>query len=125
MRAFDRPNILMWRSTVAKEFSPRLQRYGSDCVVLDVSGLGRLLGDPQTIGEEIAEHFSTRMRITDHSHGTRITRMRSCSRDADHADHDMSRDADLARISSDHSGERGILCLVKKIRRKIREIRVP
>ena len=38
--------------TVAKEFSPRVQRYGSDCVVLDVSGLGRLLGDPQTIGRE-------------------------------------------------------------------------
>ena len=45
---------------VAKEFSPRLQRYGDDCVVLDVSGLGRLLGDPQTIGA--IAHRSWRMR---------------------------------------------------------------
>ena len=43
-----------WRGPhLAKEFSPRVQRYGSDCVVLDVSGLGRLLGDPQTIGSEL------------------------------------------------------------------------
>jgi len=53
--------------TVAKEFSPRLQRYGHDCVVLDVSGLGRLLGDPQAIGSEIA------LRIADLFHGTRVT----------------------------------------------------
>ena len=55
--------------TVAKEFSPRVQRYGSDCVVLDVSGLGRLLGDPQTIGSEIADRCAG---IAD-AHGTRVT----------------------------------------------------
>ena len=65
--------------TVAKEFSPRVQRYGTDCVVLDVSGLGRLLGDPQTIGSEIAHRcggiadaHGTRIADVD---GTRITRI--------------------------------------------------
>ena len=38
---------------IAKDFSPRIQRYGPSAVVLDVSGLGRLLGDPQTIGAEL------------------------------------------------------------------------
>ena len=33
---------------VARDFSPRLHRYNNDCVVLDIGGLGRLLGDPQT-----------------------------------------------------------------------------
>ncbi len=76
--------------TMAKEFSPRVQRYGTDCVVLDVSGLGRLLGDPQAIGGELADRcggiadaHGTRItdvdgtritRIAD-SHGTRITRI--------------------------------------------------
>ena len=40
-------------AAVASEFSPRIQRYGRHSVVLDVSGLGRLLGDPHTIGEEL------------------------------------------------------------------------
>ena len=39
---------------IARDFSPRIQRYGTDAVVLDVSGLGRLLGSPQTIGAELA-----------------------------------------------------------------------
>jgi len=38
---------------VAKDFSPRLQRYGSDSVVLDVGGLSRLLGEPPIIAEEL------------------------------------------------------------------------
>jgi protein ImuB len=38
---------------VAKDFSPRWQRYGDACVVLDVGGLGRLLGDAQAIGAEL------------------------------------------------------------------------
>jgi hypothetical protein len=38
---------------VAREFSPRIERHGPACVVLDVSGLGRLLGDPQAIGTEL------------------------------------------------------------------------
>jgi nucleotidyltransferase/DNA polymerase involved in DNA repair len=39
---------------VAQDFSPRIQRYGVDAVVLDVSGLGRLLGSPDTIAAELA-----------------------------------------------------------------------
>ncbi len=38
---------------IARAFSPRLQRHGRGCVVCDVSGLGRLLGDPPGIGAEI------------------------------------------------------------------------
>ncbi len=38
---------------VAKTFSPRFQRHGAGCVVLDVSGLGRLLGSPQVIAAEL------------------------------------------------------------------------
>ena len=43
---------------IARDFSPRIQRYGADAVVLDVSGLGRLLGSPQMIGDELARHAS-------------------------------------------------------------------
>ncbi len=39
---------------IARSFSPRLQRHGAACVVCDVSGLGRLLGDPAAIGAELA-----------------------------------------------------------------------
>ena len=42
----------------ARDFSPRIQRYGTDAVVLDVSGLGRLLGSPLTIGAELARTTS-------------------------------------------------------------------
>jgi len=38
---------------IARAFSPRFERYGDAAVVLDVSGLGRLLGDPQAIGVEL------------------------------------------------------------------------
>jgi len=38
---------------IARAFSPRLQRHGPGCVVCDVSGLGRLLGDPPGIGAEM------------------------------------------------------------------------
>ena len=62
---------------VAQEFSPRLQRYGSDGVVLDVAGLGRLFGAPQAIGDALASQIadlSDGTRIADLSHGTRITK---------------------------------------------------
>lgn len=39
--------------SIAKDFSPRIQRYGASCTVLDVSGLERLLGDPQAIAAEL------------------------------------------------------------------------
>jgi protein ImuB len=40
-------------SAIAQAFSPRFERYGETAVALDVSGLGRLLGDAQTIGAEL------------------------------------------------------------------------
>ena len=39
---------------LAREFSPRWQRQGPGCVVCDVSGLERLLGEPAAIGAELA-----------------------------------------------------------------------
>jgi protein ImuB len=39
---------------IARDFSPRIERHGDACVVLDISGLGRLLGTPQAIGTELA-----------------------------------------------------------------------
>jgi hypothetical protein len=47
------PRVPAAAVAVAKDFSPRLQRYGSDSVVLDVGGLGRLLGEPPIIAEEL------------------------------------------------------------------------
>src|SRR3954466_10888419 len=41
-------------AAVARDFSPRLQRHAQGCVVLDIGGLGRLLGDPPAIGAELA-----------------------------------------------------------------------
>lgn len=38
---------------IARDFSPRLERHGASSVVLDVGGLGRLLGDAQAIGAEL------------------------------------------------------------------------
>ena len=46
---FDRSHIL-----IARDFSPRIECHGASSVVLDVSGLGRLLGDAQAIGAELA-----------------------------------------------------------------------
>jgi protein ImuB len=39
--------------TLARDFSPRIERYGDGSVVLDVAGLGRLLGDAQGIASEL------------------------------------------------------------------------
>lgn len=39
---------------IARDFSPRVERHGGSSTVLDVSGLGRLLGPPQAIGAELA-----------------------------------------------------------------------
>ena len=40
-------------TAIATAFSPRFERYGDRVVVLDVSGLGRLLGDAPSIGAEL------------------------------------------------------------------------
>jgi protein ImuB len=39
---------------IARDFSPRIQRQGPACIVCDVSGLERLLGNPTSIGHELA-----------------------------------------------------------------------
>ena len=51
---------------IARDFSPRVERHGRSSVVLDVGGLGRLLGDPQAIGVELdraAAGSAARLRI--------------------------------------------------------------
>lgn len=51
---------------IARDFSPRVERHGASSVVLDVGGLGRLLGDPQAIGAELdraAAGSAARLRI--------------------------------------------------------------
>ena len=51
---------------IARDFSPRVERHGASTVVLDVSGLGRLLGDPHAIGAELDRAAAARgsgMRI--------------------------------------------------------------
>jgi protein ImuB len=47
---------------IARDFSPRIERYGTTAVVLDVSGLGRLLGDASAIGAELARAAGERAR---------------------------------------------------------------
>src|SRR5579872_5033548 len=39
--------------SLAAEFSPRYERLGDDLVVIDVSGLDRLIGPSRVIGEEL------------------------------------------------------------------------
>ena len=51
---------------IARDFSPRIECHGASAVVLDVSGLGRLLGDADAIGAELAraaDAVSTCLRI--------------------------------------------------------------
>jgi protein ImuB len=45
---------------IAKAFSPRVQRHGDGCVVFDVSGLERLLGDARAIGVEVQRACAAR-----------------------------------------------------------------
>ncbi len=45
---------------IAQEFSPRYECHGGDLVTIDVSGLGRLLGPPRTIGEELRREAAAR-----------------------------------------------------------------
>ena len=46
--------------SLAKDFSPRLERYGDDAIVLDVGGLGRLLGDAHGIAAALQQAASDR-----------------------------------------------------------------
>ena len=45
---------------VAREFSPRHERHGDDLVSIDISGLGRLIGTPRLIGEELRRDAASR-----------------------------------------------------------------
>src|SRR5438128_2179342 len=45
---------------LARDFSPRFECHGDACVVIDVSGLDRLLGDPRAIGDEIVRSAAAR-----------------------------------------------------------------
>jgi protein ImuB len=45
---------------LARDFSPRIERVDATCVVLDVSGLGRLLGDAHGIASELQRTASDR-----------------------------------------------------------------
>jgi protein ImuB len=38
---------------LARDFSPRIETHGDRTVTLDISGLGSLIGEPRTIGEEL------------------------------------------------------------------------
>jgi protein ImuB len=50
-------------TAIARDFSPRIERHGATDVVLDVSGLGRLLGDAQTIGAELVRAGADRVAV--------------------------------------------------------------
>jgi protein ImuB len=45
---------------IAREFSPRYEQHRDDLVTIDISGLGRLLGDARAIGEELRREASER-----------------------------------------------------------------
>ncbi len=56
-RGAARPGALL---ALARDFSPRLERHGDDTIVLDASGLGRLLGDAPGIALELARTAADR-----------------------------------------------------------------
>jgi len=45
---------------VAREFSPRYERHDDDLVSMDISDLGRLIGSPRHIGEELRRDAASR-----------------------------------------------------------------
>ena len=57
---------------IARDFSPRIERYGETDVVLDVSGLGRLLGDARAIGAELARAGAERVAVCQSQIGARL-----------------------------------------------------
>jgi len=59
--------------TIAEQFSPRYECHGADLVSIDVSGLERLLGPAQTIGEELRRAAAARgIRVHAAVAGTRM-----------------------------------------------------
>jgi protein ImuB len=57
---------------IARDFSPRLESYAPADVVLDVSGLGRLLGDAHAIGAELARAGAPRVAVIPSQIGARL-----------------------------------------------------
>jgi protein ImuB len=57
---------------IARDFSPRIERYGETDVVLDVSGLGRLLGEAQAIAAELARAGAERVAVCQSQIGARL-----------------------------------------------------
>ena len=47
-------------AALAREFSPRFECHGPDLVAIDVSGLERLIGPPQTIADEMRREIAAR-----------------------------------------------------------------
>jgi protein ImuB len=45
---------------IARDFSPRIERHGASSVVLDVSGLARLIGDAHAVGAELEREATAR-----------------------------------------------------------------
>ena len=60
-------------ASIAEQFSPRYECHGADLVSIDVSGLERLLGPAQTIGEELRREAAARgIRVHAAVAGTRM-----------------------------------------------------
>ena len=47
------PNDHSALEPIARDFSPRVELPAPDCVIIDISGLDRLIGDPHEIGQEL------------------------------------------------------------------------
>jgi protein ImuB len=57
---------------IARDFSPRIERHGTTDVVLDVSGLNRLLGDASAIGSELRRAGAGRVAVCRSQVGARL-----------------------------------------------------
>ena len=49
----ERPTTHATLVQLARDFSPRVETHGDRTVTLDISGLGSLIGEPRSIGEEL------------------------------------------------------------------------
>jgi protein ImuB len=70
---------------IARDFSPRLERHGRGSVVLDIGGLGRLLGDAHAIGAELrraADGHPIRIAIAHTQTAARLLAIASSARSA-------------------------------------------
>jgi protein ImuB len=69
-------NVVSSLVDIAREFSPRYEVHRADLVTIDISGLGRLLGDARAIGGELRRDASARgVRVHVAIAGTRTAAM--------------------------------------------------